>query len=56
MSFVEGHCPFKPVGEIESRLLLRDFSEDMFLIKDGMNTHKKQKYKQGIPQGHSGCD
>lgn len=21
-----------------------------------MNTHKKQKHKQGIPQGHSGCD
>lgn len=35
---------------------LSDFSEDMFLIKDGMNTCKKQKHKQRIPQGHSGCD
>lgn len=25
---------------------LSDFSKDMFLIKGGMNTHKKQKHKQ----------
>ena len=45
MSFVEGHSPLKPVGKTESRLSLTThwFSKDMFLIKDGMNTHKKQK-------------
>lgn len=37
-------------------LIAQRFVKDMFLIKDEMNTYKKQKHKQGMPQEHSGCD